>query len=85
MSIVNHRQAGESFLAYRDRRRFVNKVIKSALLGRYATGYVPGPHPSHKPHEVKIEGMTLSDKGVPTPHTWRVLHPGTLIRKAVLK
>ncbi len=100
MSIVNHRQAGESFLEYRARRRFVNKYIKSVLLGRYATQsrakfcypdgerefhparkYIPGPHRSHKPHEVTVEGFVAGPAGAPQPHVFRVTHPGTLVKE----
>lgn len=49
-----------------------------------ARQYIPGPHPTHKPHKVELKGMTLSPAGVPTPHTWTVMHPGTLV-KAVVK
>lgn len=42
--------------------------------------YVPGPHPTHKPHKVEFKDMTLSPAGVPTPHTWTVMHPGTLVK-----
>lgn len=42
--------------------------------------YAPGPHKSHKPHEVTAEGFILSPLGVPTPYAFRVLHPGTLVK-----
>lgn len=86
MSIVNHRQAGESFMAYRERRRFVNRIIKNALKGRYVLRskdgrkYIPGPHRSHQPHEVKAEGFIVGPTGAPAPHTFVVMHPGTLVK-----
>ena len=80
-SIVNHRLPGEGALEYRSRRRFVARLLKRKAAGKPAEGYVPGPHRSHKPHEVTANGMVMSPAGVPTPHTWRVVHPGTLVRK----
>lgn len=49
-----------------------------------ARRYIPGQDPTHKPHKVEFKGMALSSAGVPTPHTWTVMHPGTLV-KAVAK
>lgn len=43
--------------------------------------YVVGPHKTHKPHEVKQHGAVMSAAGVPTPHTWTVMHPGTLVKE----
>lgn len=86
MSIVNHRLPGENFLAYRERRRFVNRIIESALKGRYATHskdgrkYIVGPFWKHKPHEVTAESFKLSPHGVPEPHMFKVMHPGTLVK-----
>lgn len=42
--------------------------------------YVNGPHRSHGPHGVKAEGFILSPLGVPTPHMFKVMHPGTLVK-----
>ena len=94
MDIRNHRLAGESATAYRARRRMVAKVIDQHLrVGLPALrsnktddegrqfGYINGPHRSHGPHEVKAEGFVLSPLGVPTPHTFKVTHPGTLVKK----
>lgn len=81
MDIRNHRLAGESATSYRHRRRAVNKLIARYLrVGTPAAGYVNGPHRSHGPHEVKAEGFILSPLGVPTPHTFKVMHPGTLVK-----
>lgn len=91
--LLNHRQAGESATSYRHRRREVAKLVDQLLKGKPAThsrklgidkkprAYVPGPHPTHKPHKVEFKGMTLSPAGVPTPHTWTVMHPGTLVKQ----
>ena len=62
MSIVNHRQPGESFLAYRDRRRFVNRIIKSALKGRYAIWS------RDKSHFSGIDRAQPPRRYVPGPH-----------------
>ena len=43
--------------------------------------YIVGRDPTHKPHKVEFKGMTLSPAGVPTPHTWTVMHPGTLVKQ----
>jgi len=93
MNIQNHRMPRESMAAYRQRRRQVKKLIDHYLrTGQPATHsrkldmnkkprrYVPGPHPTHKPHKVEFKGMTMSAAGVPTPHTWTVMHPGTLVK-----
>lgn len=93
MNIQNHRQIGESAVAYRHRRREVAKLIGHYLAtGTPAThsrhldtdgkprSYTPGPHRSHKPHEVKFTGMALGPAGVPRAHTWTVMHPGTLVK-----
>lgn len=49
-----------------------------------ARQYVPGPHPTHKPHKVTQVGTIRPPYGVPEPHIWTVMHPGTLV-KAVAK
>lgn len=75
------RKASESFEQYK-RRRLANALtIKEYLRrGRPAEGYVNGPHKTHLPHEVKQSGMAQSAAGVPAPHVWTVMHPGTLVR-----
>lgn len=93
MNIQNHRQAGESAVAYRHRRREVNKLIDAYLKqGVPAThsrkldfnhkpfAYVPGPHRTHKPHEVARTGTVLGPAGVPREHVFKVTHPGTLVK-----
>lgn len=92
MNIQNHRQPGESAVAYRHRRREVNRLIgrylqtgvpathSRELLDGKPRPYVPGPHKTHKPHKVEQKGMRLSPYGVPEPHVWAVMHPGTLVK-----
>ncbi len=75
------RNTGESFEQYKRRRVANARTIKAYLrMGRPAEGYVAGPHKTHKPHKVKQEGTVMSAAGVPTPHTWVVMPPGTLVR-----
>jgi hypothetical protein len=94
MNIQNHRQAGESAVEYRQRRRTVAKLLRAYLRkGVPAThsreldsdgkprAYINGPHRSHKPHEVKKGGFVLGPAGVPRPHIWTVTHPGTLVKQ----
>ena len=91
--LVNHRLPGESAVAFRERRRHFNRVLKRYLQrGKPATAprkkdgappmiYVPGPHRSHQPHEVTAEGFITGPAGAPVEHTFRVLHPGTLVKQ----
>lgn len=83
-NIVNHRLPGEGALEYRSRRRFVARLLKRHAAGRPAEGYVPGPHRSHKPHEVKasIDVPWVDAYGVRhDSRELKVTHPGTLVRK----
>lgn len=75
------RNPGETFQQYKRRRVANARTIDFYLRhGRPAQGYVVGPHKTHKPHEVKQHGTVMSAAGVPTPHIWTVMHPGTLVR-----
>lgn len=56
-------------------------LITEALETGQPMRYVPGPHRSHQPHEVTQEGFKLSPLGVLEPHTFRVMHPGTLVKE----
>jgi hypothetical protein len=88
IDIRNHRLTGENRIAYCNRRRIGNKLLKLYLrFGRPATQsrkgerYAPGPHKSHKPHGVEFEGLAVGPTGAPVPHTWKVMHPGTLVKR----
>lgn len=89
------RHSGESFQQYKRRRAANNKTIdfylRNGRPAKYSNKtwgwreptpyvYVVGSHKTHKPHEVKQHGTVMSAAGVPTPHTWTVVHPGTLVR-----
>ena len=94
IDITPQRHRGEPFGEYCHRRRLGNKILREYLrrgiparASREGNGpghlYVPGPHRSRQPHEVKIDGLRLNEHGVPVPHTWRVMHPGTLVKSRV--
>lgn len=42
--------------------------------------YKPGPHKTHKPHDVVATAMILNSHGVPELREFTVRHPGTLYR-----
>lgn len=42
--------------------------------------YKPGPHKTHKPHDVKATAMVMNARGVPEMREFTVRHPGTLYR-----
>ena len=42
--------------------------------------YTPGPHKTHKPHDVKTTAVVLNPHGVPELREFTVRHPGTLYR-----
>ena len=95
--ISNHRLPGENAVEFRDRRRQWNKVLKMylqrgkpavesrrrALVLGAVMVYVPGPHPSHKPHEVvvrvDVNPWTDAFGLVHSQREFTVIHPGTLI------
>lgn len=75
------RNIGESYEEYRARRKKANAAVKAYLLGGTpAEAYKNGPHKTHLPHVVEQKGTVISAAGVPTPHVWSVLHPGTLMK-----
>ena len=72
----------------RMRRRRAQRILKLRLRfgvpathSRDGRKYAPGPHRTHQPHEIKQDGMVLNGHGVPVPHVFRVLHPGTLVKQ----
>jgi hypothetical protein len=81
MNLKNERAIGESFNGYRTRLRVNAKAVEMYLrAGNVATGYQPGPHKTHKPHDVTTTAMTLNASGVPEMREFTVRHPGTLYR-----
>lgn len=45
--------------------------------------YIPGPHKTHKPHDISADVMVLSQHGVPETKKFTVRHPGTLVKAVV--
>jgi hypothetical protein len=91
IDIRNHLLPGESDNSYWNRRRIANKLLKVyARFGRPATQsrkgerYVPGPHKSHKPHEVtqnvNVVPWTDAYGKVHDTREFKVMHPGTLVK-----
>ena len=99
--LVSHRLPGESAVQFRERRRHFNRVLKLyQQYGKPATHsrdkshgleparrYVPGPHPSHRPHEVvvRIDVTPWTDAFglVHSQREFTVIHPGTLVKLRV--
>jgi len=82
-SLSNKRQLDESFEEYRLRLRLAKYALKKYSMGRRApiakdgSRYTPGPHPSHKPHDVIEKAL---DKLTGEMVDLIVTHPGTLIK-----
>jgi len=96
MNLKNERAIGESFNDYRTRLRVNAKAVEMYLrAGAPATPrcgrrrgtkphvYKPGPHKTHKPHDVTATAMALNARGVPEMREFTVRHPGTLYRVPV--
>jgi len=86
MNLKNERAIGESFKDYRTRLRVNAKAVEMYLRAgvpatpRRGKYYQPGPHKTHKPHDVKAAAMVLNPHGVPELRRFTVRHPGTLYR-----
>ena len=86
MSLVfsNARQPGEAFANYRKRLRQLQRGVElyqrsgqQAVLAKSGERYTPGPHQTHKPHDV-VEKVL--DKRTGELVNLIVRHPGTLIK-----
>jgi len=84
ISLSNARQPGENFKRYRLRLRQLQRGIKlylrigqPAVFAKSGERYAPGPHPTHKPHDVHEAAL---DKRTGDLLDLVVRHPGTLIK-----
>jgi len=88
ISFSNARQPGESFDGYRARLKRLQRGVKRylqrgnrAVVARDGSRYQPGPHPSHKPKEIREQAI---DKATGNLVDLVVTHPGTLMKVKIL-